>query len=131
MKVVEVNASCGVGVGGDGDHTGLGTPLEPVQKEVGQQERRQMVDRKGAFQSVDGDVAGVPVATDVVDQHVDPRQNRKHLAGQPPHLRLRGQVRDEHLDLDPSRCADLAGRILGAKAVPAGYGDVSAHRGQS
>ena len=33
-----------------------------------------MVDRKGAFQPVRGDVAGAPVPADIVDQHVDPRQ---------------------------------------------------------
>ena len=87
-----------MGVGADGDHAGRGVQLEPVKEQVGQQERRQMVERNGAFQAVCGGAAGTPVATGVVDQHVGPRQGLEHLAGQPPHLRLGGQVREEYLE---------------------------------
>ena len=55
----------------------------------------------------------------------------QHLVGQPPHLRLGGQVRDEHVHLPAAGCADLASRVLGAAAVPAGDRDVRTHRGQA
>jgi hypothetical protein len=62
--------------------------FEPVEEEVGEQERCKVVEREGALEPVSGDVRGVPVATDVVDQYVDPGEALEHLAGQPPDLRL-------------------------------------------
>src|SRR5271166_203107 len=44
--------------------------------------------------AVSGDVPGVPVPADVVDQYVDPGQPPEYLASQPPHPRL---VRDENV----------------------------------
>ncbi len=54
-----------------------------------------------------------------------------HLAGQPPHLRLRGQIRHEHVYLAATGGADLAGGFLGARAVPARDREVRAHRRQT
>ena len=45
-----------------------------------------MVDREGVLEPVGGDVAGIPVAADVVDQDVDPRKALAYLPSQPPHL---------------------------------------------
>ena len=104
---------------------------QPVQQQVGEQERREMVEGEGALEPVGGDVPGVPVAADVVDQHVEPGQALEYLGGQPAHLRLGGEVGDEHVDLPAAGCADLAGRGLGASAVPAGDRQVRAHRGQA
>ena len=84
-----------------------------------------MVECEGALQPVRSEVAGVPVATDIVDQHVDPRQALEDLADQTPHLRLRGQVRDEHVHAPAAGRADLPGRGLGVPAVSADDGDLA------
>ena len=55
----------------------------------------------------------------------------EHLVSQPPHLRLGGQIRDEHVHLPAAGRADLASRGLGAPAVPAGDRQVRAERGQA
>ena len=118
LQVVEVDPAQLVRVGGDRDHPGRGALLEPVEEQVGEQERREMVEREGALEPVSGDVPGVPVPADVVDQHIDPGKVLEHLAGQPPHLRLGGQVRDEHVHLPAAGRADLAGRVLGRARGP-------------
>ena len=48
--------------------------FKSVEEQVGEQERRQMVEGDGALQPAGGDMAGVPVPLDVVDQHLDPRK---------------------------------------------------------
>ena len=66
-----------------------------------------MVEREGALEPVGSDLAGVPVPPDVVDQNIDPGTALEYLLSQPPHLRLGGQVRNEHVHL-PAGCSDLA-----------------------
>jgi hypothetical protein len=90
-----------------------------------------MVEREGALEPVSGDVPGVPVPPDVVDQHIDPGKALEYLLSQPPHLRLGGQVGDEHLHLPATGCAELASRALGGPAVAAGDRQVRAHRCQA
>src|SRR6266540_1538634 len=131
LEVVEVDSPLGVRVGGDRDHAGWGALVQPVEEEIGEQERRQMVEGEGALEPVSGDVPGVPVPPDVVDQHIDPGEALEYLVSQPPHLRLAGQVRDEHVHLPAAGCADLASRALGAPAVPASDRQVRTHRGQA
>jgi hypothetical protein len=45
--------------------------LEPFEEKVGEEERGEVVDGEGPLESVGGDVAGIPVAADVVDQDVN------------------------------------------------------------
>ena len=54
LQVVEVDPSPCVRVGRHGDHPGRAGLLHAVQEQVGEQERREMVDRKGASQPVGG-----------------------------------------------------------------------------
>jgi len=89
-----------------------------------------MVEGEGVLETVSGDVSGVPVAADVVDQHVNPVKRREYLVGKPPYLGLGGQVSDEHVD-PPAACADLPSRVLGAVAVAAGDRQVRTHRRQA
>ena len=44
---------------------------------------------KGVLEPVPGDVAGIPVPADVVDQHIDAREVLEYLGSQTPHVRLR------------------------------------------
>ena len=47
-----------------------------------------MVDGKGAFQAVGGDMATGPEPADIVDQDVQPWVCIEHLSGEAAHLRL-------------------------------------------
>ena len=58
-----------------------GTLPQPVEQEVGEQKRCEVVEGEGALQTVGGDVPGVPEPADVVDQHVDPREALQDLGG--------------------------------------------------
>ena len=79
--------------------------------------------RKGArwlsgervLETVDRDPPGVPVAPDVVDQHVDPGKSELDLVGQAPYLGLGGQIRDEGQHLAPVGGTDLPGCGVGAR----------------
>ena len=131
LEVVEVDSPHGLHVGGDRDHAGRGAALQPAEEQAGEQERREMVEGEGALEPVSGDMPGVPVPPGVVNQHIDPGKALERLVSQPPHLRLGGQVRDEHVHLPAAGRADLASRVLAAPAVPAGDREVRAHRGQA
>ena len=131
LEVAEVDAPGGMRVGGDRNHPGRRALQEPVQQQVGEQKRREMVEGEGAFESVYGDVAGIPVPADIVDQHIDPRKAVQYLLGQPPYFRLGGQVRDEQVHLPASGRTDLASRVLGAYAISAGDRQVCTHPGQT
>ena len=131
LEVVEVDPPHGLRVGGDRDHAGRCALLQPVEQQVGEQERREVVEGEGVLEPVGRDVPGVPVAADVVDQHVDPgqalRAPRRPAAAPPPGTtgprRTRPPAR--------RRPRGSRGRGLGALAVPAGDRDVRAHRGQA
>ena len=131
LEVVEVDASLRVCVGGDRDHAGGGALLQPLDEQAGEQERGQVVHGEGVLETVDGDPPGVPVAPDVVDQHVDPRQSVSDLVSQAPYLGLGGQIRDEGQHLAAVGAPDVPRGGVGARGVAAGDGDACAHRGQS
>src|SRR5438105_11506296 len=90
-----------------------------------------MIESEGALESVSGDVPSVPVAPNVVYQHVDRGKDLKDLIRQPTHVRLGRQVRDEHVHQPAAGCADLARRILGALAVAACNHEVRTEPGQA
>jgi hypothetical protein len=131
LQVVELDAAHGMRVGGDGDHPGRGAVPQPVQEQVGEQERREMVECERALEPVGGDVPAVPVSADVIDQHIEPGEALEDRTGQSPDLDLGGQVRDEDVDVPLAGGTDLGGRVLGASSVPAGDRQVGAHCGQS
>lgn len=89
-------------------HAGWRTLLQSVEEQIGEQEGCEMVEGEGALEALSRDVPGVPVATDVIDQHVDPGKALQHFGSEPPHLGLGGQVRHEHIDRPTPGCADLA-----------------------
>ena len=80
-----------------------------------------MVEGEGVLQPVGRDMAVRPEAADVVEQDVQARVRGQHLAGQPPHLGLRGHVGDEDVDRAAARLAgDLGGRALRPPQVATG-----------
>ena len=62
--------------------------LQPIQEQAGEQERREVVDGEGVLEPVGRQASGVPVAADVVHQHIDPRQAVQGFGGEPSYLRL-------------------------------------------
>lgn len=65
MEVGEVDPAKGLRVGGDGYDPGGGAAFQPVEEQLGEEERSQVVHGEGALQTVGGDVAGVPAAAGV------------------------------------------------------------------
>ena len=90
-----------------------------------------MIDGEGVLEPVGGEMSGVPVPADVVDQHIDPRKPLQRLLRQPAHLGLGRQVGDEHVDLATGGGLDLSGRLFGAVAVAASDREVCAEGSQS
>jgi hypothetical protein len=90
-----------------------------------------MVERKGALKPVGSHVSAVPLPADVVHQDIDPRQTLKDLLGQPPHLRLRRHVRDQHIHLPAAGSTDRASPVFGALGAPANDRDPRLHPGQA
>jgi hypothetical protein len=70
LEIAEVDVSGGLSTGRHRDHPRRRALVEPVEEQLGEQERGEMVQRERQLEAVGGDVARVPVATDVVDQYV-------------------------------------------------------------
>jgi hypothetical protein len=104
---------------------------QSLPQQVGEQERRQVVEGEGALQPIGGDVAGVPVPPDIVDQHIDPGAALEDLGGQPPHLHLGGEVGHEHVGLAAAAGVQLTSRGLGGLPVAATDRQVRAHPDQA
>ena len=102
---------------------------QPIEQQVREQKGGEVVHGERALEPVGRDVARRPEPPDVVDQHVQPRVRLEHGRGEAPDLGLRGQVRDERVDVPiAGRVADLGDGRLGSIVVPAGDGDAASQR---
>src|SRR5512133_2101810 len=90
-----------------------------------------MVEGEGAFEPVCGDVPGVEVSADIVDQHMDPREALQYFLSQLLYLRLGGQVCDEEVHPPATGGTDLPSRVLSAYAISASDRQVRTHPGQA
>src|SRR5512133_2688840 len=90
-----------------------------------------MVEGEGAFEPVCGDVPGVEVSADVVDQHMDPRKALQYFLSQLSYLRLGGQVCDEEVHPPATGGTDLPSRVLSAYAISASDRQLGTHPGQT
>jgi hypothetical protein len=117
LEVVEVDASLSMPVGRNRDHSGRRAVREPVEEQMGEEERRKVVEGEGAFEAVGGDMPSVPVPAHVVDQHIDAGKPLKYLVSELPHLCLDGQVGDEYVYRPAARGADISSRAVGPLAV--------------
>ena len=111
LEVVEVDAAHGLRARRDGDDPGRGGGPEPVQQQVRQQERREVVDRERALQTVLRDMPCRPVAAHVVHQDVEARVCRAYLLRETAHLALGGQVGGEDVDITACPADPLRGRL--------------------
>src|SRR5207245_6191358 len=73
LQVVERDMALRLYVGGDGYHPCGCAGLEPIEKEVGEQEGGEVVESKCVLQAIGRRVSVGPEPADVVDQHVEPR----------------------------------------------------------
>src|SRR5258708_7884917 len=70
-----------------------------VEKQVGQQKMRQMIDRQGHFQAVSGEGALGQEYTSIVDENVEPFMTLLNLRGKPAHLFQRTEISKHEFDL--------------------------------
>ena len=90
-----------------------------------------MIQCEGALEPVVREVPCVPVAADVVDQHVEWRDALEHLGSEASDLRLGGEIGDEDVYGSTPSAADRALRGADAFAVPSGDGHVSPQPGET
>ena len=95
LQVVEVEATCRMRAGRHGDDPGWGAGFEPVEQQVGEQKRREVVEREGVLQAIGGDVPVRPEPADVVDQHVQPRIPLERFACEAAYFGLQREVGGE------------------------------------
>ena len=131
LQVVEVDVPAAVHARADVDDARRGAGAQPLQQQVGQQERCQVVDRKGALVAVGGGAAAAHGDAGVVDQHVEPRAGAQDLLRQRPHL---GQHREvggygRHLPVAGGG-GDRARRGTGARLVAPVHDQGAAPLGQ-
>ena len=77
--------------------------LQPVEQQIGQQERGQVVDRKGHLVPVRRPLEFRRKQAGVVDQEIDPVVRGQDLVGQAAHFGQRGEIGERGLDLRPAR----------------------------
>ena len=78
-----------------GDDTGRRALLQPVEEELAEQKRRQVVDRPGQFDAVLRQLACSVHGAGVVDEHIQLWIAGQHLGGQSAHGGLRREIGDE------------------------------------
>ena len=121
LEVVEVEHPAPVRVrAGDDNPRRRGGP-EPVEQQIREQERRQVVDRERSLVAVLGQLATMRVGAGVVDQHVDAVVAVEQLLREPADLGQRREVRPQRLNRPPARPLDSPRD----RVQPAG---ISAHR---
>ena len=98
LQVVKVDSTHRLCTGGHGDDPRWCAGFEPVQKQVGEQERGEVVEGEGTLQAVGGRVSVCPEPADVVDQHVESWVSIQDADGEPTDLGLRGHVGGEGVD---------------------------------
>jgi hypothetical protein len=99
VEVVEPDAPAVVGVGAGRHHPRRCAVAQAGKEEVGEQERRQVVDCDRPLVPVLGQLAGLGDHSRVVDEHVDARTPLQQLVRQAPDLGLRRQVGAQGLGL--------------------------------
>ncbi len=87
-QVVKVDRRFAVVIASDIDHPRRRAGLEHVQQQVGEQERRQVVDREDGLNAVYGHRSFAQSDASVVDQHVQVRVARLEFLCESAHLGL-------------------------------------------
>ena len=108
----------------DGDDARRRRGLEAVQQQIGQQKRREVIDRKGQLEPVRRKPVLRRKQAGIVDQHVEPVVPGQNLVRQPAHLRETRKIGERHIDPVRARALDdPSPRLLGPRTVAAGHHD--------
>ena len=120
LQIVEIQAAERMGAGGHSDNPRRCAGLQPVQQQVRQQERGEVIERERVLQAVGGDVPVRPEPADVVDEHIQARVPVEHFAREASYFGLRRQVRGERVDRRViRRGADVGrGRLRASDVAP-------------
>ena len=81
--------------GADHDDARGRAGAQPIQQQVGQEKRAQVVDREGGLQAVFGEGSGHRDGAGVVDEHVEAFIPGQEGLGQGADLALRGEIAQE------------------------------------
>ncbi len=98
LQIVQSDATRRMRIGADVDHTRGRAGFELVEQQVGEQERRQKVDRHGHLHAIDCFVSPEQNHPRVVDQHMQLRIARSARLGQLAHRRLLGEVGEQEVN---------------------------------
>src|SRR5438105_15484242 len=94
-------------LGRRGDDAGRRTLLQPLDEELAEQKRRQVLDRPGQFDAVLRQLPCSVHGAGVVDEHIQPWIAGQHLAAN-----LRTEVWDERSAMNVATVAPLASAAL-------------------
>jgi hypothetical protein len=72
--------------------------LEAIQPQIGQRERREVIDRKGQLETVRRKPVLRRKQAGIVDQHIEPVVPGQNLVRQPAHLRETRKIGERHID---------------------------------
>jgi hypothetical protein len=108
------------------------TTLQPVEENLAEQKRRQVVDRPGQFDAVLRQLPCSVHRADIVDEYIQLWLAGQHLGGQSAHRGLRREVGDEsrHRRFPPRRRPDASRRNPRPGLTPTDDREASAERGE-
>src|SRR5690348_12972116 len=100
LHIVEGNVGAGMHGGGDGDDAGGRAGFQRLEQQVGQQERREVIERERHLNAVRR-LAAAPEEdrAGVVDEHVQAVVACTELLSRPAHLRLHTEIGDQRADV--------------------------------
>ncbi len=132
LQVVEVDVPHAVHARADVDHARWRAGGQRRFQQPGEQERRQVIDRKLQLEAVSRHLALIHHHARIVDQHVDHRMGGQKLGRQAPYIGQRGQIGlpKLHRGIAGGNADFLLGRGT-ASAVPAHHQHRGARRRQS
>src|SRR5262245_4086462 len=119
-------------LGSRGDDAARRALLQPVEEELAEQKRRQVVDRPGLFDAVLRQLPCSVHRAGVVDEHIQLSIAGQHLGGQSAHRGLRREVGDEcrHRGSSPGRRPDTSRRNARPGLAATDDGEVRAKCGE-
>ena len=132
VEIVERDVCSLMRLGCRGDDAGRRARLQPVEEELAEQKRRQVVDRPGQFDAVLRQLPCSVHRAGVVDEHIQLWIAGQHLGGQSAHRGLRREVGDEcrHRRSPPGRRPDASRRNTRPGPAATDDGEVRAARGE-
>jgi len=112
-------------VGSDRDHARRRTLFQPVQEQISKEKRREVIEGERVLQPINGDMAGVPLATDVLTS-TSILGRRYSISSVSRRTSTERTGPPEHVDVPAAHCADLPSGFLHTRGIAAGDREVRA-----